>query len=153
MGDKKENGSFLIALTSIQEIAFRFNAGYDYSSFSGDNLSFGIKYDVQTEKEAEIVRLTITITYLASDNKELLTEYSLLTEYHLIGLSKLITIDEHGEETMEKDVIINMLNLSIGTLRGAFFLKMKDTPLSKFPIPLIPSDLLEAELDKNKRKK
>lgn len=153
MGKKKEDSGFLIALTNIQEIAFKFNAEYDYSSFSGDNLSFGIKYNVQTDDETETVKLTITITYLTSDSKESLAEYSLLIEYHLIGLSKLTTIDGHGKESMEKDVIIKILNLSIGTLRGAFFLKMKDTPLSKFPIPLIPSDLLESEFDKDNNNK
>lgn len=131
----------------MQEVSFKFNAEYDYSTLNMDNLSFGIKYNIIPDKESETVRLTVTIVYETSEDRTLLAEYSLLTEYHIIGLTELITPDENGEEVIDKSAAISLLNISIGSLRGAFFLRMKDTPLSKYPLPLIPDYLLERELD------
>ena len=70
-----------------------------------------------------------------------------MIEFHIIGLAELITIGEDGEESIDKSAAISLLNISIGALRGAFFLRMKDTPLSKYPIPLISDQLLDRELD------
>lgn len=131
----------------MQEVSFKFNAEYNYSTLNMDNLSFGIKYNIIPDKESETVRLTVTIVYETSEDRTLLAEYSLLTEYHIIGLTELITPDENGEEVIDKSAAISLLNISIGSLRGAFFLRMKDTPLGKYPLPLIPDYLLERELD------
>ena len=147
MAKKEETKQFMLSITGMQEVSFKFNAEYDYSTLNANNLSFGIKYNVNPNKESETVRLTVSIIYETSDRKEFLAEHSLMIEFHIIGLAELITIGEDGEESIDKSAAISLLNISIGALRGAFFLRMKDTPLSKYPIPLISNQLLDRELD------
>lgn len=147
MAKKKEVRQFMLSIAGMQEVSFKFNTEYDYSTLNADNLSFGIKYNVSPNKENEIVRFTVSIVYEASDRKERLAEHSLMMEFHIIGLAELITTGDNGEDVIDKSAAISLLNISIGTLRGAFFMRMKDTPLSKYPLPLISDQLLERELD------
>lgn len=153
MAKKEETKQFMLSITAMQEVSFRFNAEYDYSTLNADNLSFGIRYNIIPNKESETVRLTVSIVYETSDRKVFLAEYSLMIEFRIIKLAELITTAEDGEEVIDKSAAISLLNISIGSLRGAFFLRMKDTPLSKYPLPLIPDYLLEKELDVSHKQK
>lgn len=146
MTDNKSNINVLIALANIQEVYYRYNAEFDYTSLTGQDLSFGMKYETKASKDEE--RVGITVTSIYKSDSEVLSEYSLLMEFKVRGLSQLISTDAKGEEVINRDFILNLLNISIGTLRGAFFLKTKGTVFEKFPIPLIPTAVLDEEVDK-----
>lgn len=146
MGNNDNKVDVSIALVNIQETSYQFNTEFDYSSLTGRNLSFGMKYETKTNKEEERVRITTTVIYQSTESKETLATYSIMIEFQVQGLSCLLSIDKNGVEVINRDFIINLLNISIGTLRGAFFLKTKGTVFEKFPIPLIPSTILENEI-------
>lgn len=146
MGNNDNKIDVSIALVNIQETSYHFNTDFDYSSLDGKSLSFGMKYETKTDKDEERVRITTTAIYQSTESKETLAEYSIMIEFLVPGLSNLISKDQDGVEIINRDFILNLLNISIGTLRGAFFLKTKNTPLENFPIPLIPSTILEEEV-------
>lgn len=118
---------------------------FDYSSISIQNLSFGMKYETKASKNTEKVGITVTAIYTTGN--ESLSEYSILMEFKVRGLAQLISTDSKGVEIINRDFILNLLNISIGTLRGAFFLRTKGTGLEKFPIPLIPTTVLDKEVE------
>lgn len=142
--ENPNNIDILIALDNMQEVSFSYNPDFDYSTLSLRNLSFGMKYETKASKDTEKVGITVTAIYNAGN--ESLSEYSLLMEFKVRGLAQLISTDSKGEEIINRDFILNLLNISIGTLRGAFFLRTKGTGLEKFPIPLIPTSVLEKEI-------
>ena len=150
MGNNENEANVSIALAGIQETSYLFNTDFDYSSLDGKSLSFGMKYETKMDKDKERVRITTTAIYQSTESKETLAEYSIMIEFLVLGLSNLISKDMKGEEVINRDFILNLLNISIGTLRGAFFLKTKNTPFEKFPIPLIPSTILEEEVKETK---
>lgn len=143
--ENRNNIDVLIALDNIQEVSFRYNTEFDYSTLSIQNLSFGMKYETKTSRDTEKVGITVTTIYTTGN--ESLSEYSILMEFKVRGLAQLITTDSKGEEVINRDFILNLLNISIGTLRGAFFLRTKGTGLEKFPIPLIPTKVLDEEVE------
>lgn len=146
MGNIEQKTKINIALSKIQEVSYQFNTEFDISSLTPRSLSFGMKYETKTNKEEEKVRITTSVIYLSTDSKETLAEYAIMIEFHVKGLTELITIDSNDKELINRDLILNLLNISIGTLRGAFFLKTKGTAFEHFPIPLIPSNILEDEV-------
>lgn len=131
-----------ITLAKIQEVSYQLNTDYDYTSLTGQNISFGIKYETKVDKEKEIVRIITTAIYQSSESKETLVEYAIMIEFNVKGISELISNNTNGVEVINRDFMLNLLNISIGTLRGAFFLKTKGSALEQFPIPLIPSTIL-----------
>ena len=134
-----------ISLSKIKEVSYSFNTDFDYASISVKNMSFGIKYETKINREEEIVRIISAAIYQSYESKETLAEYSIMIEFKVKGLSELISKDVSGEEKINRDFMLNLLNISIGTLRGAFFLKTIGTAFEKFPIPLIPTSILEDE--------
>lgn len=146
---QKSNAMYLL---DIQETSFKYNAIYDYSKLSKETLRLGIGQQFHANIEDEILTVGISINYINTPDKTELASISILLNFKISDLGSLVTPTENGIETENSELILNLLNISIGTLRGVFYARLKGTPLEKYPIPLIPKDELEQSNKKNSKK-
>lgn len=139
MGNKKVAN---IALVKIQETAYRFNTDFDYTNFDRENLtvSYGQKFHVDMQAQTVGVELTFVFSEKASNTD--LVALSVNSVYAISGLSDILKVEDGVYKTNEDHVIPKIIKLSIGTMRGILYMKLKDTVLAGMLLPLIPGDFI-----------
>ena len=133
-----------IALIKIQETAFKFNTDFDYADFDKKDITvgYGQKFHIDMPSQSIGVELTFIFSEKVS-NTDLVT-LSVNSTYTISNLSDILKIEDGVYKTNEGHVIPKIIKLSIGTMRGILYMKLKDTMLADMLLPLIPSDFISA---------
>lgn len=142
MGMNNNELYYKLAISSIQEISFYYNINYDYSNFDIKDIQIGITYSLNVDNEKDIVGIVFGIKYSTKEDDMKLLEYSMLVSFKIPELENIISKEGENIHVKDKSIILNLLNISIGTVRGALFLKSKGTIFERFPMPLIPEHFL-----------
>lgn len=140
----KEEKIVNIALVKIQETAFRFNTDFDYTGYDKANITVGYGQKFHVDMQAQ--NIGVELTFIFSDklsNTDLAT-LSVNSVYAISGLASILKVEDGVYKTNEDHVIPKIIKLSIGTMRGILYMKLKDTVLSDMLLPLIPSDFISA---------
>lgn len=143
MTTKKNKKNISLCLLDIQETSFKFNAIYDYSKLSKETLRLGIGQHFHADIENETLTIGASINYTNDPDNAELAELSVLLNFKISDLGQFVRSTEDGIQTENDELILNLLNISFGTLRGLFYARLKGTPLEKYPIPLISKNELE----------
>lgn len=129
-------------LLSIEETKIINNiGGKDLANMTENNLNihFRIHSEVYKEKDEIHVNCAIKYTY---ENQELFLAES-KNKFHVDDLSNLIIKNDNDNTVGFKyDIIPTLINISYGTLRGIVYKETKNSPLEKYPVPLIPLNVL-----------
>lgn len=133
-----------IALVKIQETAFKFNTDFDYANFDRKNITVGYGQKFHVDMQAETVGVELTFSFSEKVSNTDLVTLSVNSTYTISNLSEILKIEEGVYKTNEGHVIPKMIKLSIGTMRGILYMKLKDTALADMLLPLIPSDFISA---------
>lgn len=140
----KEEKVANIALVKIQETAFRFNTDFDYNGYDREKITVGYGQKFHVDIQAQT--LGVELTFIFSDktsNIDLVT-LSVNSIYAISNLSDILMVEDGVYKTNEDHVIPKIIKLSIGTMRGILYMKLKDTILSDMLLPLIPSEFISA---------
>lgn len=135
-------------INDIQEVSFFYNVDYDCSGLDVNDIQVGMKHSIKIDNEKNIVGVHLGIIYLTSEDNVKLLEYSMNINFRIPELKNIITEEDNSIVVKDENIILNLLNISVGTLRGALFLKTKNTGLERFPLPVIPSSLLSKSINK-----
>ena len=135
-------------INDIQEVSFFYNVDYDCSELDVDDLQVGMKHSIKIDNKKNIVGVHLGIIYLTNKENVKLLEYSMNINFRIPELKNIITEEDNNIVVKDENIILNLLNISVGTLRGALFLKTKGTGLERFPLPVIPSSLLSKSINK-----
>mgnify|MGYP001220160998 CR=1 FL=1 len=152
---KKEDERVEVSLSiiDIKETAFKYNAEYDYSKLSRDFLGLGFNEKLNPNMDNNILGIEASVSYLDTRDETLLTELSVLINFSISNLDKLVEMKSKMIKLKNDNFIINLFNISIGTLRGVLYSKLKGTPLEGYPLPAISPDILKEFLSKTPSKK
>lgn len=140
MEKKEKKQEVTISIIDILETSFKFNASYNYTNFTANNLALEFEHKFSVNLDENKFGVEISISYIDSRDRTHLSELSVLFNFCVMNLKELIEVDEQGIKTKDNSLIINLLNVSTGTIRGILYSKLKGTPLDKFPLPLIPTN-------------
>lgn len=145
---KKNELYCTFTINDIQEVSFFYNINFDFAELKADDIQVGISHSISIDLEKKIAGVMFGIFYSTEDVNTKLLEYSIIVNFKVPEL-ECITIKEDDKIFIkDENIILNLLNVTVGTLRGALFLKTKGTPLEKFPFPILPASLLSQSINK-----
>lgn len=140
----KEEKVVNIALVKIQETAFRFNTDFDYNGYDREKITVGYGQKFHVDIQAQTVGVELTFIFSDKSSNTDLVTLSVNSVYTISNLSDILMVEDGVYKTNEDHVIPKIIKLSIGTMRGILYMKLKDTILSDMLLPLIPSDFISA---------
>ena len=140
----KEEKVVNIALVKIQETAFRFNTDFDYNGYDREKITVGYGQKFHFDIQAQTVGVELTFIFSDKSSNPDLVTLSVNSIYAISNLSDILMVEDGVYKTNEDHVIPKIIKLSIGTMRGILYMKLKDTILSDRVLPLIPSDFISA---------
>lgn len=138
----KEEKVVNIALVKIQETAFRFNTDFDYNGYDKEKITVGYGQKFHADMQAQTVGVELTFIFSDKTSNTDLVTLSVNSVYAISNLSDILKVEDGVYKTNEDHVIPKIIKLSIGTMRGILYMKLKDTVLSDMLLPLIPSDFI-----------
>lgn len=129
-------------LSSIEIVKFEMNASDNtLLDISSDSLKFQYKIETLIKMSANIigVKSSIRFTY----NETTILEVSAITNYNIDSLQEVFSVDKENHKLTSKvDILPTFVATSYSTLRGIVYAKTAETPLSKYPIPMIEMQTL-----------
>lgn len=128
-----------IKLSSIQESKFLYNTDFDYSQFQEQLLQIEFNMTTSLTLNQNMFHLEVIVKYRHQDST--LLEVGALFNFEIIQLSSIL-ITKNNKSLVPENILMNMVNIAIGTLRGIMFLKTQNTILEKFVLPLLPADAI-----------
>lgn len=140
----KEEKVVNIALVKIQETAFRFNTDFDYNGYDREKITVGYGQKFHVDIQAQTVGVELTFIFSDKSSNIDLVTLSVNSIYAISNLSDILMVKDGVYKTNEDHVIPKIIKLSIGTMRGILYMKLKDTILSDMLLPLIPSEFISA---------
>lgn len=140
----KEEKVVNIALVKIQETAFRFNTDFDYNGYDREKITVGYGQKFHVDIQAQTVGVELTFIFSDKSSNIDLVTLSVNSIYAISNLSDILMVEDGVYKTNEDHVIPKIIKLSIGTMRGILYMKLKDTILSDMLLPLIPSEFISA---------
>ncbi len=138
----EQTKSVSMYLLSIEETKVINNiGGKDLSNLSEKNLNIHFLIHSEVYKTNDEIHVSCAIKY-TYDNQELFLAES-KNKYHVEDLSDLVIKNDNDNTVGFKyDIIPTLINVSYGTLRGIVYKETKNSPLEKYPVPLIPLNIL-----------
>lgn len=133
-----------IALVKIQEAAFKFNTDFDYTDYDKKDITVGYGQKFHVDMQAQAIGVELTFVFSDKVSNTDLVTLSVNSVYAISGLSDILKIEDGVYKTNEDHVIPKIIKLSIGTMRGILYMKLKDTVLADMLLPLVPSDFIFA---------
>lgn len=99
-------------------------------------LKFQYKINTIIKMSENIVVAIPSIRYTYNDT--IIFETSAEFVYSVLTLSDAITVDKEKKKiNVKSDIFHSIIGSSYSTLRGMAFIRIKNTPVAKFPAPLI----------------
>lgn len=134
-----------IKLSNIQESKFLYNTDFDYSVFQEQFLQIEFNMTTSFTLDQNLFHLEVIVKYRYQSS--VLLEVGALFNFEIIPLSSIL-ITKNNKSLLPENILMNMMNTAIGTIRGIMFLKTQNTILEKFVLPLLPANVI-ADLVKN----
>lgn len=105
--------------------------------------TLGVQFITQTLVERETGQVGVKAGVKYVFGKIEIFRLETLTAFEIKDIASVISIDRQQKRiNFSVDIVPTFLNVAIGTLRGILVEKMAGTPLGKYPLPLIDSNLL-----------
>lgn len=131
-----------IRICSVEETRVENNCGIkDLAGLTEDSLAFQFKVNTAINLVNETITVFVSIRY-KFENADLFQAGTKVV-FEVSSLDKMVTRDsDNNTVTFSYDIIPTLVNASYGTLRGIVYKETKNTPLEKYPIPLMPMKVL-----------
>ena len=126
-------------LQAIKETGYSFNYDFDYTVLDPSEIKYYVarSFALGKKEDTLVVKVEVTVSYGEADILLTRSSAAVVFELHPIGSIISLNSDTGLLETHNKDIIDNMLQTSIGVLRGILYASTKGTPLEPYPLPLM----------------
>lgn len=132
-----------VELVNILETGFTYQYNSDSNSINIDLLEIGMELDTNFILENSIYNVDLNVSYKYIEDILLTLKVRFCFRIEPFN----IVVDQNGNEIIPKDLLLNLINITIGTIRGILFIKMQNTPLCKYHLPIFSSLLIERMID------
>jgi len=140
MEKKKEKAIINFGIESIREVSYKCDDLGDVpdNKLIEKNLITGIGFRFNSNFDKKTLGIVLSVKYLLKkdDAEKELCSYEIESVFKIKELEKAIKIE--GEKVQVEDgLLLNLLSVTIGALRGMLALKTQGTILNKYPLPLV----------------
>lgn len=113
----------------------------DLSGLNEDNLVYQFKNETSLNLSDDLVTVTSGMRYVYNQNE--LFQVGASVTFKVLNLKDFVAQDEEKSTiTFAFNFLPTLISAAIGVLRGILFKETKGTELEKYPMPLLPVDLL-----------
>lgn len=113
----------------------------DLSDLNEDNLVYQFKNETLLNLSDDLVTITSGMRYVYNQNE--LFQVGASVTFKVLNLKDFVAQDEEKSTiTFAFNFLPTLISAAIGVLRGILYKETKGTELEKYPMPLLPVDLL-----------
>lgn len=113
----------------------------DLSGLNEDNLVYQFKNETLLNLSDDLVTITSGMRYVYNQNE--LFQVGASVTFKVLNLKDFVAQDEEKSTiTFAFNFLPTLISAAIGVLRGILYKETKGTELEKYPMPLLPVDLL-----------
>jgi hypothetical protein len=135
----KKNQEIQIRLKEINEISFTLTQiliPTDQIEF-GLNLSLRIGFRFDINMEQEMFKFYTSISYLIENQEKPIVELESEIVFEIYNMSLVVSPEGEEKLKIEDSLLETLAGVCIGTNRGLLAANVKDTPMKKFPLPVL----------------
>ena len=139
-----ENVNIRMRLVSVDEIRFMMSSGEVVDMSGPEDLQVGFMNRVQLD-EMDKDRMAIAFGIRYEFKKEVVLESVYRFVFEVKNLSDFVILHEDGTFTV-KHLMPHLLSVAVGTMRGILVVRTAGSDLSRYPLPIIEANELNAFL-------
>ena len=143
----EENINVQMRLTSVKEVSFMMSPGKIGDDAVLDDVQVGFSSQIQPDVENDKISLIFGCRYELNGDVVLECIYDFLFEVK--DLCQFIEFKE-DQNFIIKQIMPHFLNVAVGTMRGILVVKTAGSIVSKYPLPMIDANQLNASLSRPK---
>lgn len=132
----EENINIRFRLQAIENAKFEPVEGIETMALEEAKLLFQYKIDTQIKLTDDVIRVIPQIRY--SYEERIILSASAEFVYAVPGLQSVITVDKVNQQiNVRADIFPSLVGTAYGTLRGIVYSGSVESPLVRFPLPMI----------------
>lgn len=139
----ENNINIQMRLTSVSEVSFMMSPSRFANDVSPESIQLGFSNQIQPDVDNDKIALLFGTRYEL--NGEIVLECVYRFEFEVINLAQFIKVHNNNSITVTH-IMPHLLSVAIGTMRGILVVKTAGTNFSKFPLPMIDPNQLNANL-------
>lgn len=140
---ENENVSIQLRLSSVTEISFMMSPGKIGNDTNPEDIQMGFSSQIQPDIDNNTFTLTFGVRYelngdvILESIDQFVFEVKDLKQYVVFRNDQSITVNH---------IMPHFLSVAVGTMRGILVVKTAGTNFSKYPLPMIDINALNANL-------
>lgn len=137
------NVNIQLRLASVSEVSFMMSPGKVGDNINPDSMKIGFSTQIQPDIDHDLFVLIFGTRYELENEVVLESLYKF--EFKVKELKQFIIFNDNHSITVNH-IMPHFLNVAVGTMRGILVVKTAGTNLSKYPLPMIDVNQLNANL-------
>lgn len=134
------NNAFSVTLVAVECKQFYDRLAGEKIILSPDTLQVSHSLSIIIKNDR---KLEIEVGMKYGDNNIEYSELKLLFQFDVTGLSQLMKVEDASKKiSFDKALLFVVVPVAFSTARGYYAAKLEDSPLSRFPFPLLRTDAL-----------
>ena len=143
----EDNVNIQMRLATVSEVSFMMSPGKVGDNVNPDAIQIGFSTQIQPAVKNNIFNLVFGTRYELEGDVVLDSLYKF--EFEVKNLSQFIVFNDNQSITVNH-IMPHFLSVAVGTMRGILVVKTAGTNFSKYPLPMIDANQLNANLSNQK---
>ena len=143
----ENNVNIQMRLASVSEVSFMMSPGKIGDNVNPEAIQIGFSKQIHPDIENNIFNLVFGTRYELEGDVVLDSLYKF--EFEVKNLSQFIVFNDNQSITVNH-IMPHFLSVAVGTMRGILVVKTAGTNFSKYPLPMIDANQLNANLSNQK---
>lgn len=139
----EDNVNIQMRLATVSEVSFMMSPGEVGDNVNPDAIQIGFSTQIQPDVKNNIFNLIFGTRYELDGDVVLESLYKF--EFEVKNLRQFIVFNDNQSITVNH-IMPHFLSVAVGTMRGILVVKTAGTNLSKYPLPMIDVNQLNANL-------
>ena len=143
----EDNVNIQMRLATVSEVSFMMSPGKVGDNVNPDAIQIGFSTQIQPDVKNNIFNLIFGTRYELDGDVVLESLYKF--EFEVKDLRQFIVFNDNQSITVNH-IMPHFLSVAVGTMRGILVVKTAGTNFSKYPLPMIDANVLNANLSNQK---
>lgn len=139
----EENVNIQMRLASVSEVSFMMSPGKLGDDVKPEDVQMGFTSQIRPDIDNDRFTLVFGVRYETAGDPLLESIYQFV--FDVKDLKQFIIFNDNQSITVNH-IMPHFLSVAVGTMRGILVVKTAGTNFSKFPLPMIDVNLLNANL-------
>ena len=144
---ENNNVNIQLRLSSVTEVSFMMSSGKIGDNTNPEDIQMGFSSQIQPDIDNNIFTLNFGVRYEMNGDVVLESFYRFVFEVKDL---KQFVIFNNDQSITVNHIMPHFLSVAVGTMRGILVVKTAGTNFSKYPLPMIDINALNANLSGKK---